>query len=456
VRARLKQKWDALTPKTRRSIVLFCVATILLSVVFMGWMRSRNSGIKIGPKEAAQQEIKLESGVIEKSKTADYELRLAQQQKQLEAIKQGKPIDDNLAGLDPRATNNFVAPIVAKNDPAPAEGATAAGATPGTPAGTPAVPGSPEAAAGKTVTAPVGAKGGKKSAQEGGKGSAASVVLPPLPPPPLMSGSMQPGGIGSAQAAAPMPMPDQELGDILMVSATPGDNPKSSTDAREGKKKGLMSVYLPPSFMAATLLSGLDAPTAGSAKGNPVPVLIRVKTPAVLPNEVKAQLAGCFVIADGKGNLSTERAELTLVSISCLDRKGGALIDQKIKGFVVDADGKIGLRGRVVAKFGSVVARSMLAGLLVGAGDAFKAQATTTAISPLGTTQAINTKDIGMAALGSSLSEGFKEIQKFYMELAHDSMPVIEIGATKRITLVVSEGLTLDIKKLKGFANAYK
>ncbi len=451
-----KQKWDALSPKTRKAMVLFCVATLLLSVVFMGWMHSRNTGIKIGPKEAAQQEIKLESGVIEKSKTADYELRLAQQQKQLEAIKQGKPIDDNLAGLDPRATNNFVAPIVAKNDPAPAEGATAAGAPQGTPSGAPAVPGTPEAAAGKTAAVPVGAKGGKKSAQEGGKGSAASAVLPPLPPPPLMSGSMQPSGIGSAQAAAPMPMPDQELGDILMVSATPGDNPKSTTEAREGKKKGPMSVYLPPSFMAATLLSGLDAPTAGSAKGNPVPVLIRVKTPAVLPNEVKAQLAGCFVIADGKGNLSTERAELTLVSISCLDRKGGALIDQKIKGFVVDADGKIGLRGRVVAKFGSVVARSMLAGLLVGAGDAFKAQATTTAISPLGTTQSINSKDIGMAALGSGLSEGFKEIQKFYMELAHDSMPVIEIGATKRITLVVSEGLTLDIKKLRGFANAYK
>ncbi|MDD3294751.1 MAG: TraB/VirB10 family protein [Geobacteraceae bacterium] len=437
----IKQKWDALSPKTRKSIVLFCVATLLMSVVFVGWMRSRKSGIKIGPKEAAQQEIKLESGVIEKSKTADYELRLAQQQKQLEAIKQGKPIDDNLAGLDPRATNNFVAPIVAKNDPAPAEGATAAGAPPGT----------PEATTGKTADIPSGAKDGKKGAQDGDKGSAASVVLPPLPPPPLMSGSMQPGGIGSAQAAVPMPMPDQELGDILMVSATPGDNPKSLADAREGKKKGLMSVYLPPSFMAATLLSGLDAPTAGSAKGNPVPVLIRVKTPAVLPNEVKAQLAGCFVIADGKGNLSTERAELTLVSISCLDRKGGALIDQKIKGFVVDADGKIGLRGRVVAKFGSVVARSMLAGMLVGAGDAFKAQATTTAISPLGTTQAISGKDIGMAALGNGLSEGFKEIQKFYMELAHDSMPVIEIGATKRITLVVSEGLTLDIKKLKGF-----
>ena len=212
----------------------------------------------------------------------------------------------------------------------------------------------------------------------------------------------------------------------------------------------MREVYLPPSFMEATLLSGLDAPTAGAAKGNPVPVLIRVKAPAVLPNDIKAELTGCFVIADGKGNLATERAELTLVSISCLDRKGKALIDQKLKGFVVDGDGKIGLRGRIVAKFGSLVARSMLAGFLVGAGDAFKAAATTSSISPLGTTQTLNTNQIGMAAAGNGLSEGFKEIQKFYMELAEATMPIVEIGPTKRITLVVSEGTNLEIKKLKG------
>jgi len=88
------------------------------------------------------------------------------------------------------------------------------------------------------------------------------------------------------------------------------------------KKDGKRSVYLPISYMEATLLSGLDAPTSGDAKGNPVPVLIRIKTPAVLPNDVKANLRGCFVVADGKGNLATERAELVTVSISCLDRRG--------------------------------------------------------------------------------------------------------------------------------------
>jgi conjugal transfer pilus assembly protein TraB len=116
----------------------------------------------------------------------------------------------------------------------------------------------------------------------------------------------------------------------------------------------------------------------------------------------------------------------------------------------VDADGKIGLRGRVVAKFGSLVARSMLAGFLVGAGDAFKASSTTNSVSPLGLTQTVDPNQIGMSALGNGLSEGFKQVQKFYMELAEASMPIVEIGPTKRITLVVSEGTNLEIKKLKG------
>lgn len=261
----------------------------------------------------------------------------------------------------------------------------------------------------------------------------------PLPPPPMSSQTMAAGQVPSP--------PETEIGDIAVVSS-PGAGKQAKTDPEDKKKDAAGSVYLPPSFMEATLLSGLDAPTTSEAKGNPVPVLLRVKTPAVLPNSVKANLKGCFVIADGKGNLATERAELLLVSLSCLDRKGQAVVDQKVKGFVVDEDGKIGLRGRVVAKMGSMIARSMLAGFFGGAGDAIKASASTLSVSPLGTTQTVDPKDIAMAGAGSGLSSGFKEIQKFYMELARQTMPVIEVGATKPVTLVISEGINLEIKKI--------
>jgi conjugal transfer pilus assembly protein TraB len=288
-------------------------------------------------------------------------------------------------------------------------------------------------------------------AQKAGSGRSVLAKQPLLPPPIPQTSSIPlppPPTSSQAMAAGQLPSPPEtEIGDIAVVSS-PGAGKQAKAEPEDKKKDAAGSVYLPPSFMEATLLSGLDAPTTSEAKGNPVPVLLRVKTPAVLPNSVKANLKGCFVIADGKGNLATERAELLLVSLSCLDRKGQAVVDQKVKGFVVDADGKIGLRGRVVAKMGSMIARSMLAGFFGGAGDAIKASATTLAVSPLGTTQTVDPKDIAMSGAGSGLSSGFKEIQKFYMELAKQTMPVIEVGATKPVTLVISEGINLEIKKI--------
>jgi conjugal transfer pilus assembly protein TraB len=251
-----------------------------------------------------------------------------------------------------------------------------------------------------------------------------------------------PSGDQYGQPATP---PETEVGDISLVSSSG----QAKIPPAEDKKKETTAMYLPPSFMEAILLSGLDAPTSSDAKGNPVPALLKVKTPAFLPNSVRADLKGCYVIADGRGNLATERAELLLVSLSCLDRKGRAVIDQKVKGFVVDQDSKIGLRGRVVAKMGSMIARSMIAGFFGGVGDVIRSSATTTAISPLGATQTIGAADLAKAGVGNGLASGFKDIEKFYMELAHQTMPVIEVSAAKPVTLVISEGVNLEIKKLR-------
>lgn len=269
-------------------------------------------------------------------------------------------------------------------------------------------------------------------------------ALPVVPPPLPTSKASFPPAPGASMATV-----DSEIGGIALVSGP--EHKADKADAKDGDKKkdDKRSVYLPISYMEATLLSGLDAPTSSDAKGNPVPVLIRVKTPAVLPNEVKANLRGCFVVADGKGNLGTERAELVLVNLSCLDRRGQAVIDQPLTGYVVDADGKAGLRGRVVTKMGALITRSMIAGLFGGFGDALKSASTTTSMSALGAVSQIKPADIGMAGLGSGLSNGFKEIQKFYMELAHQTMPVVEIGAARPITLVVTKGTSLDIKRIR-------
>lgn len=264
--------------------------------------------------------------------------------------------------------------------------------------------------------------------------------FPTAPPPPNTQGPTKSPG---AQSAAVLS--ESEIGGISVVQ-----NERKTDKTEDKKKEERRSVFLPISYMEATLLSGLDAPTSSDAKGNPVPVLIRVKTPAVLPNDVKANLRGCFVVADGKGNLGTERAELVLVSLSCLDRRGQAVVDQPLTGYVVDSDGKAGLRGHVVTKMGAMVTRSMIAGLFGGFGDALKNANTTSSLSALGSVSTIKPEDMAMAGLGSGLSNAFKDIQKFYLDLAHQTMPVIEIGAARPITLVVTKGTSLEIKKIRG------
>jgi conjugal transfer pilus assembly protein TraB len=413
---KLLSYWNGLTGNHRRLLV-WGGGIAIFALTFMLGSMAMNRGKSAQPvRNAKQAPLSIEGKLLEKSQYLESQKEIAKRDDQVAELKQ--KLDEITRE---KKGETLAAPVMQPGTSTPAAGdARIAASTQG-------------------------------QAQKAGPGRSV-LAKQPLPPPPIPQTSsipLPPPPMSSqAMAGQPPSPPETEIGDIAVVSS-PGTGKQTKTEPEDKKKDATAgSVYLPPSFMEATLLSGLDAPTTSEAKGNPVPVLLRVKTPAVLPNSVKANLKGCFVIADGKGNLATERAELLLVSLSCLDRKGQAVVDQKVKGFVVDADGKIGLRGRVVAKMGSMIARSMLAGFFGGAGDAIKASATTLAVSPLGTTQTVDPKDIAMSGVGSGLSSGFKEIQKFYMELAKQTMPVIEVGATKPVTLVISEGINMDIKKI--------
>ncbi len=258
-----------------------------------------------------------------------------------------------------------------------------------------------------------------------------------MPPPP--------GPLSLSQTNTPIITTRETIGRISVAS-----NPFAgsiSTEEDGKKKKEPDTIYLPPSFMEATLLTGLDAETVESARGQPEPVLLRIRDLAVLPNRIKANLKGCFVIAHGYGKLSKERVMLRLVTLSCLAKDGQAVIDQPIKGFVADEDGKNGLRGNVVSRMGASVAYATLAGFAGGAGDAFTTASTTTTTSPLGATGIIAPKDLGKAAIGGGLSGGSKEIQRLFLDLARQATPIIEIGATKTVTLIITEGVELKIKE---------
>ena len=253
----------------------------------------------------------------------------------------------------------------------------------------------------------------------------------PFPPP-----------VVPAEAMVVAPKERKKVGKITVV--------RNDTLAKDLGGQKRRTVYLPPSFMEANLLTGFDAATSGSSKNSPEPLLLRIKTPAVLPNDVKAELSGCFVVAEAVGRLDKERADVRLVSLSCLSNEGRAVIDTPVKGFVTDSDSKVGLSGRVVSRMGAATVRAIVAGLFEGAGDAFKAAATTTSTSALGSTATIDSSQVGKSALGTGLSQGAQTMSDFYLDLVKQTTPVIEVGAAKKVTVIVSEGKELEIRDIRG------
>lgn len=173
--------------------------------------------------------------------------------------------------------------------------------------------------------------------------------IPAFPPSPSPSeldradGSLSAPPMPSGPAAPPAPPVERQIGAIgAATSAVVAEG----SSAPNGAKKKTRTIYLPPGFMKARLLTGIDALASRDATSNPEPLIARVQAPAVLPNDVKANLSGCFVIGNATGSLAKERVEVQLISLSCVDFDERSVIDQPIKGFFVDTDGKKGFRAR--------------------------------------------------------------------------------------------------------------
>ncbi|SMN15729.1 IncF plasmid conjugative transfer pilus assembly protein TraB [uncultured Candidatus Thioglobus sp.] len=264
-----------------------------------------------------------------------------------------------------------------------------------------------------------------------------------FPPPPARGSPIQ--SFQDSGDQSPINMQPQWIGGIVHESYEKLITSKATTDIENQKKRVFK---LTPSFMTGFLLTGMDAMTIEGANDTPEPMMIRVQAPAVLPNEVKANLKGCFVVAEGYGNLATHRVDAKLVSLSCIDIAGKSVIFEKIKGYVQDGDGKRGIKGQPIHRAGSLLARSVLAGVFEGIGGALTNAAQTTSVSSLGQVNTTPRDNLSDAALGGGISSGAKDIRSLFLQLAKQSSPVIEVGAAKRLSVVITELVELKLQDL--------
>ncbi len=406
MKEKLQKIWGTLRPEQRKKSIIAGVLIALTVVAFGIYKSTRGSAPP--PPPSAKREINLGAGdrdVLEKSLynestkvIDDMKSQMEDLQKQLKAVQEAKETPEAPSLPLPNSGSKSLSGLAAKDK----------GRVP--------IPEPP-------MPAP-------------------SSTTPPLPPGVPPSPVQQTGSHTALGAPTALPKPEV-YGGIKVVSQTEADAKGDS------KKKDGMKIYLPPSFMEGTLLSGMYAPANSGGKGEPLPGLVRIKNLAILPNSVKADLKGCFVIVEAQGSLFDERAHVRLDTLSCLAKNGESVIDQRVKGYVVDQDGFVGLRGTVVSKMGAAVARSLFAGFVAGFGDAVAQSTTITSISPLGTTQTFNTDEAAKAGAGKGLSQAGHDLQRFLLDLGKQAIPAIEVGAMRPVTVVISEGVDLEIKEKK-------
>lgn len=289
----------------------------------------------------------------------------------------------------------------------------------------------------------------------------------PMPPPPLgtmpstgrqlqpIAGNTLPNPpatvAGAAPGTQPLPAAPQvqktfslEVGVAEHVAKNEITTKTETAKSANAESEKDAENYLPAgTFMRVVMLAGLDAPTGGQAQSNPHPVLFRVLDPAQLPNRFQANLKDCVVTGNSYGDISSERAYMRLDRMSCIDEMGGA-IDVGIKGYVAGEDGKAGVRGRLVSKQGQALANAFLAGIGSGMGQAFRDSATTTSQSALGATQTVNGGQEFQAGLATGVGNAMNMLAKYYIKLAEQIFPVIEVDGGRVVDVVLTKGISIE------------
>jgi len=220
--------------------------------------------------------------------------------------------------------------------------------------------------------------------------------------------------------------------------------PKPEEQEVEAEKKPL-HIIPTGSITRAVLLSGFDAPTMTQAKTNPLPILMRVTDTSILPNSWQYDIKDCFITAEGYGDLTSERAYIRTNTLACIT-DDGRHIEVDFQGSIAGEDGKTGLKGAVVTKQGALLARTLIAGFLQGVGESFSQVDTTTIVSGNGVTSTPvdqTASEAIQSGIFKGLSSSAEKLADFYLKMADQISPVIEISAGREITITTTSRVEL-------------
>lgn len=277
-----------------------------------------------------------------------------------------------------------------------------------------------------------------------GSSSDDATAIPQMSAPPLESsaaGQGAPNGpyVFSPQPTASVPAPARKRPALHKTSA--------STAAKQVPGSGIL---LTGSFVKVALLNGVDAGTSSQTRSNPEPVLLRVQDNAVLPGSAQFGLRSCFMLGSAYGSLSSERVYIRLAELSCVNRRHKLVLSQPVRGYVVDSDSMLGLRGVVIDRQGAKIGKALLAGFAQGLSNALGGAQGVMTTSAIGTLSTISGSAAVRAAGLSGAASASSELAQFYLQQAESIFPVIRVRGGRLATAVFTSNVPLEWGDIQG------
>lgn len=336
----------------------------------------------------------------------------------------------------------------------PVQGATPASETPA-PVPAPPVPPVKVTGAGTTpvpTPVPVQSSGDVKVGSSGSLPSASGIqTLPPLESTRTAprekaapSGPAEPH-----QYAAPAVSSTTETTSVIGKGTTTVAGMKTIPARTEFKKNDGFGMLPMGAFAPVVLLHGVDAGTSETSRANPQPVLLMITDNAILPGAAKYRLNSCFAMGTAVGELSTERANIRVDKLSCVDKNNNLVLSEKVSAYIVDSDSIISLRGVVTDKQGAKLGKSLLAGFaqgLSGVLGSTQSQVQTTFQNGLTSSSGVSSSAALRSAGLTGLQQATNQLADFYLKEAQAMFPVVTVNAGRTATLVFSDSVVLKWK----------
>ena len=231
-----------------------------------------------------------------------------------------------------------------------------------------------------------------------------------------------------AEAQAALEAPAARLRILRPATAGSPGGPPPEPPPQPGIRPGGPWVRLPiGSIVTGELLTGAFAT---KARGDALPVLVQLRSAYSGPNDTEIPLEDCLLIGKATADISSVRARVEAVSLSCVLPDGTAF-ERVVRGYLTGEDGTLGVPGKWEFRSGRWLA-NLLSAMGTAAAGVYADVTIAEALS-------------GANILGSvSTSDTTERIQEFFLERAEEILPVVWVESGTPVYLVMLEGLTID------------